>query len=74
MAYCYDPRNPEVHPPETQAECSLGLIRPSTELRSVCVDGGMYAGAREYLEIGIIIIIIIITIIIIIIILSSKRQ
>jgi len=51
MAYCYDPRNPDVHPPESQAECSLGLIRPSTNLRSICVDGGMYAGARTYLEI-----------------------
>lgn len=51
MAWCYDPRNPEIHPPESQAECSLGLIRPSNNMRSICVDGGMYAGARTYLEI-----------------------
>ena len=52
MAWCYDPRNPGIHPPKEQAECSLGLIRAASQLAAVCVDGGMYAGARAYLEIG----------------------
>ncbi len=52
MAFCYDPRYPEVHPPDSQAECSLGLIRSTVDLTSLCVDGGMYLGARAFLEIG----------------------
>lgn len=52
MAYCYDPRRPDVHPPDQQAECSLGLTRPTADLSAVCVDGGMYLGARTFLEIG----------------------
>lgn len=51
MAFCYDPRSPGKHPSDYVAECALGLIRPSTRLQSVCVDGGMYAGARAFLEI-----------------------
>jgi hypothetical protein len=51
MAWCYNPRSPGTHPPEEQAECSLGLVRPSSHLLGVCVDGGMYLGARAYLEI-----------------------
>mmetsp|Transcript_25384 Transcript_25384/g.42311 ORF Transcript_25384/g.42311 Transcript_25384/m.42311 type:complete len:492 (-) Transcript_25384:70-1545(-) len=52
MAYCYDPRRPGVHPPILQAECSLGLVRATAGLYSVCVDGGMYLGGRTFLEIG----------------------
>lgn len=51
MAFCYDPRAPGKHPPDHVAECSLGLIRASSGLQSVCVDAGMYAGARGFLEI-----------------------
>ncbi len=51
MAFCYDPRRIGVHPPSSQAECSDGLIRPTLGLQAVCVDGGMYAGARAFLEI-----------------------
>ena len=40
-----------MHPPEDQAECSLGLVRASPHMLGVCVDGGMYLGARAYLEI-----------------------
>ena len=52
MAYCYDPRYPDVHPPDSQAECILGLTRATADLSAVCVDGGMYLGARTFLEIG----------------------
>lgn len=52
MAYCYNPQAPGVHPPLSQAECSLGLVRTAKHLQSVCVDGGMYLGARAFLEIG----------------------
>lgn len=53
MAHCYDPRNPLKHPPRDQGECSLGLIRGTKGLAAICVDGGMYSGARTYLEVGI---------------------
>lgn len=52
MAYCYNPSKPGVHPPIQQAECNLGLVRRSVNLVGVCVDGGMYLGARAYLEIS----------------------
>ncbi len=52
MAFCYQKRQPGIHPPDAQAECSLGLVRPTNDLSAVCVDGGMYLGARAYLEIG----------------------
>lgn len=52
MAYCYNPQQPGVHPPISQAECSQGLVRAAARLQSVCVDGGMYLGARAFLEIG----------------------
>lgn len=51
MAFCYDPRTPGVHPPDSVAECGHGLIRGTADLSSICVDGGMYAGARSFLEI-----------------------
>lgn len=51
MAFCYDPRAPGKHPPDHVAECGLGLIRASSSLQSVCVDAGMYAGGRGFLEI-----------------------
>ncbi|KAJ1392890.1 hypothetical protein B484DRAFT_459368 [Ochromonadaceae sp. CCMP2298] len=53
MAWCYDPRREGVHPPLQQTECALGLVRPTHDLQSVCVDGGMYLGARAYLTIGV---------------------
>ncbi len=52
MAYCYDPRRIGVHPPSTQAECALGLVRAAANMQAVCIDGGMYVGARAYLEIN----------------------
>jgi hypothetical protein len=52
MAHCYDPRKPNNHPPRRQGEC-LELIRGTSGLAAICVDGGMYSGARTYLEIGI---------------------
>lgn len=52
MAYCYNPAQPGVHPPRSQAECNQGLVRAAKHLQSVCVDGGMYLGARAFLEIG----------------------
>lgn len=51
MAWCYSPQTPDQHPPMEAYECSHGLVRPSRNLRSVCVDGGMYLGARAFLEI-----------------------
>lgn len=50
MAFCYSPRQINVHPSSHIAECSAGLVRASHKLQSVCVDGGMYLGARAYLE------------------------
>lgn len=52
MAHCYHPSRIGVHPPASQAECSAGLIRATDHLQAVCVDAGMYCGARAYLEIG----------------------
>lgn len=52
MAHCYHPSQPGHHPHPSQAECSSGLIRASKYLQSICVDAGMYLGARAYLEIG----------------------
>lgn len=52
MAFCYDPRNPGIHPSDTVAECALGLVRGTSDLGAVCVDAGMYAGARAFLEIS----------------------
>ena len=51
MAWCYYRRYPGIHPPLSQAECNLGLIRSSEDLSAICVDGGMYLGARAFLEI-----------------------
>lgn len=51
MAFCYDPRDPTTTPPASQAECSLGLVRATPDHSAICVDGGMYAGARAFLEI-----------------------
>eukprot|EP01031_Cornospumella_fuschlensis_P025996 gene25996-31391_t len=51
MAFCYSKRQPDVHPPDYQAECSLGLVRSTDDLSGVCVDGGMFLGARAFLEI-----------------------
>lgn len=51
MAWCYHPSKLGIHPPKEQFECALGLVRGSQDLQSVCIDGGMYAGARAYLEI-----------------------
>jgi hypothetical protein len=34
------------------AGCEKGLIRTTQGFASVCVDGGMYLGARTYLEIS----------------------
>eukprot|EP00981_Chlorochromonas_danica_P000522 scaffold106_cov177-Ochromonas_danica.AAC.6 len=53
MAHCYSRARPGVHPPNTRAECSRGLVRGSVDLSVVCVDGGMYLGARAFLEIGV---------------------
>lgn len=52
MAWCYDPSEPNIYPGDDVAECSLGLIRATKGLEAVCVDGGMYAGGRAFLEIG----------------------
>jgi hypothetical protein len=52
MAFCYQRSKPNVHPPPSQAECSLGLVRGTANLQSVCADGGLYLGARAFLEIG----------------------
>lgn len=51
MAWCYHPRAIGVHPPDSFAECSLGLVRGTSDLAAICVDGGMYCGARAFLEI-----------------------
>ena len=51
MAYCYNPARPGVHPAPDQAECKYGLIRPGPYMLTICVDGGMYIGARAFLEI-----------------------
>lgn len=53
MAHCYSRARPGVHPPNTRAECARGLVRGSVDLSVVCVDGGMYLGARAFLEIGV---------------------
>lgn len=53
MAFCYSPRYPNVHPPDSHAECALGLIRATNDLSGFCVDGGMYVGARAFMEIGV---------------------
>lgn len=50
MAFCYSPRHMGQHPPSHVAECADGLVRASHLLQAVCVDGGMYIGARAYLE------------------------
>jgi hypothetical protein len=52
MAWCYDPSEPNTYPGDDVAECSIGLIRATKGLGAVCVDGGMYAGGRAFLEIG----------------------
>ncbi len=52
MAWCYHPSRLNVHPPDSVAECGLGLVRATPNLASICVDGGMYCGARAFLEIG----------------------
>ncbi|RYY73242.1 hypothetical protein EON63_20140 [archaeon] len=44
MAFCYSKRQPDIHPPDLQAECSLGLVRKTEDLSGVCVDGGMFLG------------------------------
>ena len=52
MAWCYDPSEPGVYPGDEVAECGMGLVRATRHLSAVCVDGGMYAGGRAFLEIG----------------------
>jgi hypothetical protein len=51
-AHCYDPRRLGMHPLPTEPGCEKGLIRVSNALAAVCVDGGMYMGARSFLEIS----------------------
>jgi hypothetical protein len=51
MAYCYDPRRPDQHPPSQQADCARGLVRATVDVSGICVDGGMYLGARAFLQI-----------------------
>jgi hypothetical protein len=55
MAWCYNPRierELQVYPGDDVAECGMGLIRATPQLDTICVDGGMYAGGRAFLEIG----------------------
>jgi len=52
MAFCYSPRHMNLHPPSNVGECAAGLVRASHLLQAVCVDGGMYIGARAYLELS----------------------
>ena len=55
MAWCYNPkieRDLQAYPGDDVAECGLGLIRNTPQLDTICVDGGMYAGGRTFLEIG----------------------
>ena len=56
VAWCYTHRNMKLntHPTKTDYECSQGLIRAaksSHALNGICIDGGMYMGARAYLQI-----------------------
>lgn len=51
MAGCYHPKYPGVTPPLGFRDCGRGLVRASRNMRTVCVDGGMYLGARAFLQI-----------------------
>lgn len=53
MAHCYHPSRPNIHPTLDVLECSLGLVRASDDFNNICVDGGMYCGARAFLEINV---------------------
>ena len=37
--------------PKTLSDCPNGLIRPAKDLSAFCVDAGMYAGGRGFLQI-----------------------
>ena len=52
VAECYRQHFGENEPALDSAGCGKGLIRKTPGFASVCVDGGMYLGARSYLEIS----------------------
>ena len=51
MAFCFHPKRMGYHPRRDELECDQGLIRKTIHMSAICTDGGMYAGARAYLEI-----------------------
>ena len=53
VADCYKKyRGVSEHPPPDSTGCELGLVRRTKDMNAVCVDGGMYLGARTFLEIS----------------------
>ena len=52
VADCYRKyRGSLEHPPADSPGCEKGLVRRTKDMNAVCVDGGMYLGARTFLEI-----------------------
>ena len=45
-------RGAEEHPPVDSKGCHRGLVRRTRDLKALCVDGGMYLGARAFLQIS----------------------
>ena len=53
VSECYrNYRGNEEHPPVDSIGCQKGLVRRTKNLNAVCVDGGMYLGARTFLQIS----------------------
>ncbi len=53
VADCYKMyRGTLEHPPPESTGCEKGLVRRTKDMNAVCVDGGMYLGARTFLEIS----------------------
>ncbi len=50
VAWCYT-KHSTATPVVEDLECSQGLIRSTPNLEGICVDAGIYLGARAYLEI-----------------------
>jgi hypothetical protein len=50
IAYCY--HRSGLPPTPGHADCDRGLIRSTAGHEAICVDGGMFLGARTYMEIG----------------------
>ena len=50
VAWCYTKHSTAI-PVVEDLECSHGLIRSTPNLEGICVDAGIYLGARAYLEI-----------------------